>query len=355
MEWLWDILRSYWLVLGEMSPYLLFGFFVAGILSVLISTEFIERHLGGHGIGSVIKASAFGVPLPLCSCSVIPVGTSLYRHGASKGATTAFLISTPQTGVDSILATFSLLGLTFAIYRPIVALLSGVLGGVVVSSTRSKSTHTSVTGEEEECTDSCCSGGVKAHGLVYRILNYGFITLPRDLGVALLVGITIGAMLSVFIPSGFSITNYISSTPLQILLLMLLGVPIYICATASIPVAAGLILAGVSPGAAFALLVTGPATNVATLASVWKVLGKRTCLIYLATMLVSAFAGGMILDTFLTNEHVRMSMHSSWMPEWVKIISAVLLIGVIVLGRLSLKTITFRSELAVNTHEENTR
>jgi uncharacterized protein len=337
MQWFWDILNSYWVVLGEMSPYLLFGFFVAGVLSVLISPEFIERHLGGHGMGSVIKASAFGVPLPLCSCSVIPVSMSLHKHGASKGATTAFLISTPQTGVDSIFATFSLLGLTFAIYRPIVALISGVLGGVVVSGTRSKSTVDCVTVEEKKCTDSCCSGGEKAHGLVYRILNYGFITLPRDLGLALLVGITIGAMLSAFIPENFA-TNYISSTVLQILVLMLLGVPIYICATASIPVAAGLILAGVSPGAAFALLVTGPATNTATLAAVWKILGKRTCLIYLATMLVSAFVGGAILDTFLTNETVRKHMlHSSWMPQWVKIVSAILLIGVIVLSLVTKK------------------
>jgi len=337
MEWVWKILTGYWAVLGEMSPYLLFGFLVAGILSVLISPEFIERHLGGHGIGSIIKASAFGVPLPLCSCSVIPVATSLHRHGASKGATTAFLISTPQTGVDSLLATFSLLGLTFAIYRPIVALISGVLGGVVVSGTRSDKSSDAVTPNEEQCEESCCHGGEKAHGLLYRILDYGFITLPRDLGVALLVGITVGAMLGVFLPSGFTVTNYISSTPLQILLLMLLGVPIYICATASIPVAAGLILAGVSPGAAFALLVTGPATNVATLAAVWKVLGKRTCIIYLGTMLVSAFVGGIILDTFLTNENVRMAMHSSWMPEWVKIVSAILLIGVIVLPLVTKK------------------
>ncbi len=354
MQWFWDILISYWAVLGEMSPYLIFGFFVAGVLSVLISPEFIERHLGGHGIGSIIKASAFGVPLPLCSCSVIPVSMSLHKHGASKGATTAFLISTPQTGVDSILATFSLLGLTFAIYRPIVALISGVFGGVVVSGTRSKDTSTSVleNGEEEKCTETCCNDGENPRGLVYRILHYGFITLPRDLGVPLLVGITIGAMLGAFIPENFA-TNYISSAPLQILVLMLLGVPIYICATASIPVAAGLILAGVSPGAAFALLVTGPATNAATLAAVWKILGKRTCLIYLGTMLVSAFVGGMILDSFLTNQQVRMSMQHSMIPDWVKIVSAVALIGVIVFG-LATKKRNHKSKKSVDAENSET-
>ena len=117
-EWLIDIPVSFWTILGEMAPYLLFGFFAAGLLGIFISPKFVERHLGGRSIWTVVKASAFGVPLPLCSCSVIPVATSIRRHGASKGATTAFLISTPQTGVDSILATFSLLGVVFAIYRP---------------------------------------------------------------------------------------------------------------------------------------------------------------------------------------------------------------------------------------------
>ncbi len=134
VEYVTNVVWGFWLVLGEMAPYLLFGFFVAGVLSVFISPELVERHLGGGGIWPVIKASAFGVPLPLCSCGVIPVATSIRRHGASRAATTAFLISTPQTGVDSILATFSLLGPVFAIYRPLAALVSGMLGGIVVAA-----------------------------------------------------------------------------------------------------------------------------------------------------------------------------------------------------------------------------
>ena len=134
MDWILTFVAASWAVFGAMAPYLLLGFVVAGLLSVVISPEFVERHLGGRGIWPVIKASAFGVPLPLCSCGVIPVAASLRRHGASKGATTAFLISTPQTGVDSIMVTFSLLGPVYAVFRPVVALISGVFGGAVVTA-----------------------------------------------------------------------------------------------------------------------------------------------------------------------------------------------------------------------------
>ncbi|TFG86391.1 MAG: hypothetical protein E4H18_04430, partial [Hyphomicrobiales bacterium] len=124
---------DFWSVLGQMSPYLLLGFAVAGVLSLLISARTVERHLGGAGFWPVFKAALFGVPLPLCSCGVIPVGASLHRKGASRGATVAFLISTPQTGVDSIMVTFSLLGLTFAVFRPVAALISGLFGGLLVA------------------------------------------------------------------------------------------------------------------------------------------------------------------------------------------------------------------------------
>jgi len=133
MEKIWEIFTSLWGVFSDMSPYLLLGFFVAGVLSVVLSSSWVERHLGGGGLGAVIKASALGVPLPLCSCGVIPVAASLRRHGAGKGATTAFLISTPQTGVDSIMVTLSLLGWVYAIFRPLLALVSGFIGGLLVN------------------------------------------------------------------------------------------------------------------------------------------------------------------------------------------------------------------------------
>lgn len=325
-EWLTNIPINFWTVLGEMAPYLLFGFFVAGLLSVLISPEFVERHLGGRGIWPVVKASAFGVPLPLCSCGVIPVATSIRRHGASKGATTAFLISTPQTGADSILATFSLLGPVFAIYRPIAALISGALGGAIVSAVEKHTPHEQV----EKCHDACCSAEVKRNATA-RVLEYGFVTLPRDIGRTLLVGLAAAALISAIVPEGY-FSTIVPPGPLQILVLMMVGIPVYICATASIPVAAGLILAGVSPGAAFALLMTGPATNAATVATIWKLMGRQTCLIYLAAMMVAAFIGGLLLDRIVTTTEVQATMHPGWMPGWIKSVSAVVLLGVLSVG-----------------------
>ncbi|MDP6543698.1 MAG: SO_0444 family Cu/Zn efflux transporter [Phycisphaerae bacterium] len=326
-----DIAAQFWSTIGEMAPFLLFGFLAAGVLSVLVSADWIQRHLGRGRIAPVIKASAFGVPLPLCSCSVIPVATSLRRHGASKGATTAFLISTPQTGVDSIFATFSLLGWMFAIFRPIAALISGVLGGGIVAVT-GNSDHPGGDAELPECTDACCTaqgGG----GKIVAALQYGLLVLPRDIGKALLIGLIAGALITVYIGDNNYFSQIVPPGPMQILVLMLVGIPLYICATASIPIAASLILAGVSPGAAFAMLMTGPATNAATIVTIWKVLGPRTCLIYLGTMMVSAFVGGMLLDQLINlGDMQQMMMHHHGVLPWWKHASAVALIGILGVG-----------------------
>lgn len=329
-DWLVSIPSDFWGVLGEMAPYLLFGFFVAGVLSVVISPEFVERHLGGRGLWPVIKASAFGVPLPLCSCGVIPVAASIRRHGAGRGATTAFLISTPQTGADSILVTLSLLGPVYAVYRPVAALVSGVLGGAVVSA----ADPANATGRGQvtpQCTAACCSDTGRAHGKLRRALRYGFGTLPQDIGPTLLIGLAAAALISAAVPQDY-FADLVPPGPVQILVLMLAGVPIYICATASIPIAVGLIQAGVSPGAVFALLMTGPATNAAAVATVWRVLGRRTCLIYLATMMLAAFAGGLILDRIVTAAEVGQAMHHGWLPGWVKAVAAAALLGVLIVG-----------------------
>jgi hypothetical protein len=320
-----DIPAEFWAVVAEMAPYLLFGFLAAGALSVVVSAAAVERHLGGRGVWPVIKAAAFGIPLPLCSCGVIPVAASLRRHGASRGATTAFLVSTPQTGADSILVTFSLLGWVFAIYRPVAAPVSGVLGGAVVAATE-KPRPAAADREQPPCTDACCADD--GRGKLRKALTYGFVTLPRDIGRALLVGLVVAALISALFPSGY-FSDLVPRGPLQILVLMAAGVPVYVCATASIPIAAGLIVAGVSPGAAFAFLMTGPATNAATIATTWKVLGRRPTAIYLAAMLLAAFAGGMVLDQFLTGEAVVAARHSAWMPTWVQYAAGVVLLAVL--------------------------
>jgi len=289
-----SIIAESWQVLGQMAPYLLLGLFVAGVLSVFVSPAWVERHLGGRGFGPVLKASLLGVPLPLCSCGVIPVSASIYRHGASRAATTSFLLSTPQTGVDSIAVTYALLGPVFAIFRPVAALITGFVGGYLVHLFDDSSTDGPNTVEPSTCGDSCCAEQ-DSENMFLRILRYGFVILPRDIGLALLLGIVIAGVVAVLVPQG-SLGTYIGGGLLSVLLMMAVGVPLYVCATASVPIAAGFMYMGASPGAALAFLIAGPATNAATFTALWMVLGRRTAVLYLITVAISAVACGLLLD-----------------------------------------------------------
>jgi len=290
-----NVMTESWLVLGQMAPYLLFGFLAAGALSVLISPQWVERQLGKSGLGPVLKASLFGVPLPLCSCSVIPVSVSMRHHGASRAATTAFLLSTPQTGVDSIAVTYALLGPVFAIFRPLTALFTGLIGGSLVrffgETDESKAAGHS---EPAPCDEACCANKERA-SVLKRIFKYGLVTLPRDIGLAMLIGILIAGAMAAIVPQDH-LTAYIGGGVLSILLLMAAGVPVYVCATASVPIAAGLMHIGGSPGAALAFLIAGPATNAATFTTIWKALGGRTAMLYLLTVGASALGFGLLLD-----------------------------------------------------------
>lgn len=290
-----------WNVLLDMAPYLLLGFLVAGLLSVFFSPGTIERHLGGRGFWPVIKASLLGLPLPLCSCGVIPVAASLRKHGASRGATVAFLISTPQTGAENIAITYSLLGGVFAIFTPIATFLSGLLGGSLVDlADRRQPVHSHGGGAESPaCQDACCATSGPKAGRLRRVWEFGFVTLPRDLVKPLVVGLVVAAFISAVVPTGFfgtALGGMLGSGVIGILVMMLLGIPVYVCATASIPMAWALMDKGVSPGAAFAFLLVGPATNAATIAMIWKVMGRRTALVYLGTMMATALGGGLLLD-----------------------------------------------------------
>jgi uncharacterized membrane protein YraQ (UPF0718 family)/copper chaperone CopZ len=315
-----------------MSPFLLFGFFVAGLLSVLVKPETVERHLGGRGFLQVFKAAVFGVPLPLCSCGVIPVAASLRRHGASAGATTSFLISTPQTGVDSIMVTLSLLGPVFAVFRPVVAFTSGILGGALVNLFGYEK-GASVE-EHPTCTAECCSGVENGRGGLLRGVRYGFISLPRDIHRALVVGILIAGAISAAVPRDF-FASVLGGGILSMLVMMAVGIPVYVCATASVPIAAALIMKGVSPGAALVFLMTGPATNAATITTVWRIMGKRIAGIYLATVAASALGAGLLLDAVIRGTGSHPLAHANWMlPGPVKTIGAIALIVVLALAFL---------------------
>lgn len=349
MELVVDILVASWAVLAEMAPYLLLGFFFAGVLSILISAEWVERHLGGRGLGQVLKASLFGVPLPLCSCGVLPVGASLRRQGASRGATTAFMLSTPQTGVDSIAVTYALLGPFIAVVRPLAALVTGFAGGALVhvadrhDDDEAAAAATATAGQASCSLDGCCDEEPAHRHSFLDALRYGFVTLPRDIGKALLVGVALSGVISALVAPD-TLRSYLGGGVVPMLAAMAIGIPLYVCATASTPIAASLIVAGLSPGAALVFLITGPATNSASLVTLWKVLGRRATILYLVTVAVGALATGIAVDALVGSGLVPLSAlvdtatasatghahhHEVGIGWWVGRVSAVALLAVV--------------------------
>ena len=358
MDKITGIFTESWLIMGQMSPYLLFGFLVAGVLSEVISPAWVEKHLGGRGLGSVLQASLFGVPLPLCSCGVIPVAASLRHQGASKAATTSFLLSTPQTGVDSIAVTYAMLGPVFAVFRPLVALITGIIGGglvLIFGDAKGKSRNESETGTG--CTDACCSTNPKS-GVFKRIIDYGFVRLPADIGSALLLGILIAGLMAVLIPQGF-LAAYIGGGVFSILLMMLAGIPVYVCATASVPIAAGFMHMGASAGAALAFLIAGPATNAAAFTTTWNVLGRRTALLYLITIAGSALGSGLLLNWMmplfesgapLSSGNTHIMNESGWLTHiWAAGLLLVVMISYMVKWRRSKALSESKPELYMET------
>ena len=333
MDVIFRVAYECWTVVGEMSPYLLFGFLVAGILSVCFPPSFVERHLGGRGFLPVFKAAMLGVPLPLCSCGVIPVSASFRRHGASRAATVSFLISTPETGIDSIAVTYALLGAAFAVYRPVMALAGGLLGGLLVMLFAQQDDEAAKEqSDHSKCTESCCADRGRRNMLA-RVLEYGFITLPRDIGPALLLGVLIAGVISAVVKPN-ELQPYLGGGFWSLVIAVVIGIPLYVCASASVPIAVGLIHLGASPGTALAFLIAGPASNAATITTIWKLLGRRTALLYLFTIAISAIGGGWMLDllSFLMPSvlpsceggHVHEAMVGSWSTFWAVLLLVVL-------------------------------
>jgi uncharacterized membrane protein YraQ (UPF0718 family)/copper chaperone CopZ len=281
-------------LVNEMSPYLLLGFFFAGVLRVVFPRGAVTRYMGQRSFLSVLNASLLGVPMPLCSCGVLPTGIGFFRNGASRGSTISFLISTPQTGVDSILATYALLGLPLAIIRPVVALVTGVFGGVL-GNLAEKNGHTA--GREERDSEGNHERTVK------ELFRYGFVELLQDISKWLIIGMLLAALLSVLIPPDF-FTHRISNDYLAMLIMLLASVPLYICATGSIPIAAVLLLKGLSPGAALVLLMAGPATNIATMAVIGNTLGRRSLIVYLSSIIGGAILFGIVINELIPRDWI---------------------------------------------------
>lgn len=290
-------MREIWNLINEMSPYLLLGFGFAGLLHAFVPSRVYHRYLSKNDFRSVFWAAMIGVPLPLCSCGVIPTAMSLRKEGASKGATTSFLIATPQTGVDSILATASLLGIPFAIIRPIAALVTALFGGQLVNiATRNeKSDNSEVI---KKASDK------RPRGLWNKIkeaFKYGYFEMMQDIGKWLMIGLVVAGLITVFVPDDFFL--YFNDKPLLTMLMVLaVSVPMYVCATGSIPIAAALMLKGISPGAALVLLMAGPACNMASIMVIRKVLEKKTMWVYLFSIILGAITFGLIIDLVLPTE-----------------------------------------------------
>ncbi|MCB1120694.1 MAG: permease [Verrucomicrobiae bacterium] len=348
MDWIIKFFHETWTILLEMAPYLLLGFFLAGLLSVLIRQELIERWLGKKSFGSVVKASLFGVPLPLCSCGVIPVTSSLYRRGASKGATTSFLTSTPQTGIDSILATAGLIGPLFAWVRVGVALISGIIAGLLVDifETKRKET-TDFHYENEQAPATTLREKFRA------CFHYGFYTLPQDIGKSLVVGILLAGLLGALLPEDWG-KSFLSNPWLTYLAVTLIAIPLYVCSTGSIPIAFALMTSGVSPGAALVFLIAGPATNVATLTTLYKILGRRTIAIYLSCIVGISWLSGWLLDFYggaIVSEAVN-HHHAESGSSWWQYASGIGLILIVSWALIYPRFIHLSSKQVMETHRK---
>lgn len=287
-------------LVNEMSPYLLLGFLLAGLMHAFIPGTIYSRYLSGRNIRSVIYAALFGIPLPLCSCGVIPTAMSLRREGASKGATVSFLIATPETGVDSIIATFSLLGLPFAIIRPIAALCNALLAGSLVNCVE-KAQGISNPNAQEVLEISRPNSHLSFWGKIKEAIRYGYGEMMEDIGKWLVIGLIVAGLITVFVPDTL-FASFKDNSLLSMVLVLCIAIPMYICATGSIPIAVALMMKGLTPGAALVLLMAGPACNMASILVINKVLGRKTLATYLFSIFFCAIGWGLIVDHLLPTE-----------------------------------------------------
>ena len=288
MQVVLSMLLAAWQVLVLMAPYLLLGFVAASVVSLGMSPAWVRRHMGGRGLWQVVKATLFGIPLPLCSCGVLPVAFSLRRQGAGRGATVAFLAVTPQTGVDSIWVTYGVLGPVVACWRVGAALFSGLLTGALVTWAYPRDPP------EPAAPESAAGAPVP---IWRQALRQGFMTLPQNLAKPLLLGVLLAGVLTVLVPSG-ALAGHLAGGWAAYGMALLAGIPLYVCSSASIPLAASFVHMGASPGAAMAFLIAGPATNTAMLLVLWTRIGRVGTALYLLSIAVTALGAGWALDLF---------------------------------------------------------
>lgn len=335
MQWLTQTLHAFWQLSEEMAPYLLLGFACAALLRVVVGDSFIQKHLGKRGWRQTLKAALIGVPLPLCSCGIIPVAASLREQGGSPGAVTSFTASTPQTGVDSILATGAMLSWPFAVIRVVVAFLSGILAGTLVDRFASPAS----TAPDPPAGPCCSAPPTKAEdssrgnlqGSFKAAFSFGFIRLPADIGPSLLFGLFLAAVLTVLLPGDLTGSPWTTGF-LAYALTTGAAIPLYVCSTGSIPMAYALLHAGFSPGSALIFLIAGPATNTATIVALTKMLGSKAVALYLLAIISVAWLSAGIIDAYggIVTMHGNHLMDTN--STWWKTASAVLLLALLLYG-----------------------
>lgn len=332
---------------AEASPWLILGLLIAGLMKAWVPSKILSRHLG-QGNKAIVKAALIGAPLPLCSCGVIPVATELRRSGASAPATSAFLVATPETGVDSVSVSYALLGPILAIYRPITAVLSAIFTGVLVASSKTEKPINSSENQTTSCcakqsgepelqqvqsANSCCASKTakKTDSFFTKTLagiRYSATQLVDDLIKWLLVGLLFATLVRTFVPASF-LLSYASGLG-AMLVMIAMSIPMYICATASTPIAAGFIMAGISPGTALVFMMAGPATNISTLGVIKNEMGKDVLVKYLLGITISAISFGLLLDWglgyFMIDISQQMQHSHEILPYWFGLTCAGILV-----------------------------
>ena len=285
------VLAATWDVFLVASPYILLGLGAAGLLHGLMPADRIAGWLGRPGMGSMAKGALLGVPLPLCSCAVVPVTLELSRKGASREASLAFLVSTPETGVDSMLLTWGLMGPVMTVARPVAALATSLVAAISSRFTRAEPARAAAVADCDRCE---AAAPAKPPGL-RRGLGYGFRSMVDEIGFWLVVGLILTGLITALVPANL-ISEGIGRGPLALVTMLFLGIPLYMCASASTPIAAALMLKGLSPGAALVFLLAGPATNASSLVLIARFFGRRFVTIYLGSVALTALAAGYALD-----------------------------------------------------------
>ena len=390
MEQLTSFINNFIDLSAEASPWLLLGLLIAGLMKSWVPSKILSKHLG-KGKLAIVKAALIGAPLPLCSCGVIPVATELRRSGASAPATSSFLVATPETGVDSVSVSYALLGPVFAIYRPFSAIMSAIITGLLVGtikddkiksptysqesssssccsskaikeapkaeassccSSKSKEETPPVTTsccsstaavKETEVASSCCSSNTAAtmtqssvtkphalHSFFEKTktgIYYAATKLIDDIIVWLAIGLLFAAIVRTFMPEEF-LLSYGSGLP-AMLLMIAISIPMYICATASTPIAAGFIMAGLSPGTALVFMMAGPATNISTLGVIKNEMGSAVLTRYLLGVALCALGFATLLDFGLSFYQIdinnQMEHAHEILPHWFGISCAALI------------------------------